>query len=519
VTPVDVPETYWGLVEAAAEAHPDRVVLVDDFGRKLTSEQLRAAATNAAAALAERGVRPGTIVSWQLPTTLETMVVMVALSRLGAVQNPLLPIWRESEVRFVTCQLGTEVLIVPGVWRGFDHVGLATALAVEHRLAVIVIDHDEPIADGLRLPVGDLSQLPEPPRSGTEARWIYYSSGTTAAPKGVRHSDQSVIAGSAGVVGMVGASSRDVNPIAFPVSHIGGAAMLAASLLTGMRLVLFDVFDPVTTPLAIAAHRPTLLGSATPFFVAFMAAQQTHGAEPLFADLRAVVGGGAPITAELGRQVRQVFSVSGIANAWGLTEFPVATSPAPDGIPAVLDHTVGRPVPGVTVRVVDDSAHEVPAGGDGELRLKGPQCFLGYVDESLNADAFDADGWFRTGDRGRVDRDGNVVVTGRIKDAIIRNAENISALEVEGVLATHPAVADVAVIGVPDPRTGERICAVVVADSRAELTLSSLAEHCSAQGLSRHKSPERLEVVDALPRNLTGKVLKAELRVRFSGAL
>jgi non-ribosomal peptide synthetase component E (peptide arylation enzyme) len=214
--------------------------------------------------------------------------------------------------------------------------------------------------------------------------------------------------------------------------------------------------------------------------------------------------------------VRETFSIAGVANSWGLTEFPVVTSPPPDGTPDVLDHTVGRPVPGVSVRVVDDSEQEVAPGQEGELRLKGPQCFLGYVDETLNADAFDAEGWFRSGDRGRIDAAGNVVVTGRIKDAIIRNAENISALEIEGVLATHPAVADVAVIGVPDPRTGERVCAVVVPAPGGDVTIGVLADHCAAQGLSRHKSPERLELVDALPRNLTGKVLKNELRARFA---
>ncbi|ULE34464.1 class I adenylate-forming enzyme family protein [Mycobacterium sp. IDR2000157661] len=507
--------TYWSLVEDAARSHPDRVVLVDDFGRSLTNAELRDAAQGTAAALAARGVGDGSVVSWQLPTTLETMVVMVALTRLGAVQNPILPIWRESEVRFVTTQLGTEFLVVPGVWRGFDHVDLADELARDQPMTVVVVDHAAPVTDGLRLPAGDPASLPDPPTSATLPRWVYYSSGTTAAPKGVRHCDRSVIAGSAGVVGMVGASNTDVNPIAFPVSHIGGASMLAASLLTGMRLVLFDAFDPVLTPKAIAAHRPTMLGSATPFFVAFMAAQRDHGPDPLFPDLRGCVGGGAPITAELGRQVRETLGVTGVANSWGLTEFPVVTSPPPDGAPEVLDHTVGRPVPGVSVRVVDDNEREVAPGEEGELRLKGPQCFLGYVDEALDADAFDADGWFRSGDRGRIDADGNVVVTGRIKDAVIRNAENISALEVEGVLATHPAVADVAVIGVPDERTGERVCAVIVAQPDAEVTLAVLSEHCAAQGLSRHKSPERLELVRELPRNLTGKVLKNELRGRF----
>ena len=456
------------------------------------------------------------MVTWQLPTTLETMVVMVALTRLGALQNPILPIWRESEVRFVTAQMNTAVMIVPGTWRGFDHVELSRSLSEERDMTTIVIDHaTAPTAGTLRLPVGDLGSLPEPPTSADDARWVYYSSGTTAAPKGIRHTDRSVIAGSAGVVGMVGASSDDVNPIPFPVSHVGGAAMLAASLLTGMRLALFDAFDAATTPFAIAAQRPTLLGTATPFYIAFMAAQQKHGPDPLFPNLRACLAGGAPITAELGRQVREAFSVPGIANSWGLTEFPVVTSPPPDAEAAILDHTVGPPVPGVRVRVVGDDGREVEPGGDGELRLKGPQCFLGYVDESLDADAFDADGWFRSGDRGRIDENGNVVVTGRIKDAIIRNAENISALEIEGVLASHAAVADVAVIGVPDRRTGERVCAVVVVEAGAHLELASLVEHCQAHKLARHKFPERVELVDTLPRNLTGKVLKAELRARF----
>lgn len=509
-------ETFWELVEWAATAHPNRVVLSDDFGRELTTRQLRDVAVDAAAAFAQQGIGPGTVVTWQLPTTVETMVVMVALTRLGAVQNPVLPIWRESEVSFVTAQLSTEVMIVPGVWRAFDHVALARSAAGGRAMTTIVVNHESsPDADTMRTPVGDPAALPDPPTSGDDARWVYYSSGTTAAPKGVRHTDRSVMSGSAGVVEMVGASSNDVNPIPFPVSHIGGAAMLAASLLTGMRLVLFDVFDAAATPMAIAAHRPTLLGTATPFFVAFMAAQDRHDGGALFPDLRACVAGGAPITPELGRQVRETLGVSGIANSWGLTEFPVATSPSPDADAAVLDHTVGPPVPGVQVRVVDDEG-EVPPGEEGELRLKGSQCFLGYVDSSLDADAFDSDGWFRSGDRGRIDVNGNVVVTGRIKDAIIRNAENISALEIEGVLVTHPAVADVAVIGVPDTRTGERVCAVVVAAPGVEVSLSTLVDHCAANNLSRHKFPERLELVDVLPRNLTGKVLKAELRQRFT---
>jgi acyl-CoA synthetase (AMP-forming)/AMP-acid ligase II len=277
--------------------------------------------------------------------------------------------------------------------------------------------------------------------------------------------------------------------------------MLTAVLRAGGNLVLFDAFDPVTTPGRMAMHRPTILGSATPFFNAYVAAQRREGDRPLFPSLRACIGGGAATPEAVNREVAATLGVPGVAGAWGLTEFPVASSESPED-PAV-GTTVGRPVEGVTVRVVD-----------GELRLKGPQCFMGYVDEALNEEAFDEEGWYRTGDLGSVDPDGRVRIDGRSKDVIIRNAENISALEVEGVLLRHPAVADVAIVGVPDDHTGERVCAVVVPEKDGAVTLAEIAEHCRAQGLARYKTPERLQVVDALPRTPMGKVLKRDLPVK-----
>jgi acyl-CoA synthetase (AMP-forming)/AMP-acid ligase II len=511
----DYPATFWALVCRAAEERGDVVLLADDYGRTLTAAQLHREAERAAAGLLALGVGPGSLVSWQLPTTLETMVVKVALARLGAVQNPIIPILREREVGFIISQLGTEHLLVPGVWQGFDHAGMARSLAASRPgLSVVICDHDtdpSTLGGGLRLPTGDPADLPLPP-SEDGSRWIYFSSGTTADPKGVRHTDRSVMASASGVVGQLGARAGDVNPLAFPISHIGGVTMLTAALLTGMRLLLIDRFDPATTGERLAAHDVTLLGSAVPFFAVFMAAQQRHGGAPLYPTLRACVGGGAPVPVEFQAQVRSVLGTAGIANAWGLTEFPVAASPTPDDLPAWLDLTVGQPVPGVEVRVVDADAKELGVGEEGELRLKGPQRCQGYVDARLDAEAFDDDGWFRTGDLGLVDDDGNVRVTGRLKDLIIRNAENISALEVESALVSHPAVADVAVIGVSDPRTGERVCAIVVPTPNSTVDLPTLAVHCQSLAMPRHKIPERLELVDALPRNSMGKVLKNTLR-------
>lgn len=513
----DYPGTYWELIEQAGRDRGDAVVLADDHGRSLTAAGYRDAAESVAAALHEQGIGPGARVSWQLPTTLEAMVVQAALARLGAVQNPIIPILRHREVGFIAEQVGTEFLLVPEEWQGFSHGDLARQIAADRGATVIVCDHDtDPSSTGgaLRLPTGDPATLPAPP-SADGIRWIYFSSGTTADPKGVQHTDASVMASASGVIGQLGAGAEDINPLAFPISHIGGVTMLTASLLTGMQLLLFDRFDPATTAERMAEHGVTMLGSAVPFYVVFMAAQQRHGAEPLFTNLRASVGGGAPVPAEFQAQVRAVLGTNGIANAWGLTEFPVAASPKPDDPPAWLDHTVGKPVPGVQVRVVDEEEQELGVGQEGELRMKGPQCFQGYIDSSLDADAFDADGWFRTGDLGLVDEDGNVRITGRLKDLIIRNAENISALEIEDAVLRHPAIVDVAVIGVPDARTGERVCAVVVTAAGAEVDLPAVAGFCLDLGLPKQKVPERLEVVDALPRNTMGKVLKNELRSQF----
>jgi acyl-CoA synthetase (AMP-forming)/AMP-acid ligase II len=319
-------------------------------------------------------------------------------------------------------------------------------------------------------------------------------------PKGARHTDASLIASSRGMTERLGIRDGDVYPIAFPMTHIGGVSMFAAILRAGGQLVLFEYFDPATFGDQAAVVGPTMLGSGVPFFRACLDAQARHGTEPLFPALRTCVAGGAPTPPELIRELSEVLGVPGVVNSWGLTEFPIATCPSPSDRPEQLAHTVGPAVPGVEVRIVD-----------GELRLKGPQCFLGYVDPSSDSDAFDEESWFRTGDLGEVDGEGFIRITGRLKEIIIRNGENITPIEVEDVLIRHPAVADIAVVGIPDERTGERVCAVVVPASAARVTLEELREFCIAEGMPRQKTPEQLELAPALERNAMGKVVRPRL--------
>ena len=518
--PVLYPPTFWQLVDDAAVQHPARAIVVDDYGRAYTNLQFRDAALRVAAGLADLGVRSGTVVSWQLPTVIESLVLLVALARLDAVQNPIIPVLRDREVRFITAEVATEFYVVPSSWRGFDHAGLARAIGDERGFRVLVIDLDDSPAPGVvRLPQGDPATLAPPsssrPRADMPVRWIYHTSGTTSDPKGARHTDFSVMHGASALIERLDIDDRDVYPVAFPVTHIGGVVILTTFLVTGARLVLFDAFDPVTSPARFAAHRPTLLGTAVPFFNAYIAAQQRHGGDPLFTDLRACMGGGASVPTEIHHALQRTFGVAGVVGSWGLTEFPNATCARCDDSAEVMTGSVGRPGTGVEVRVVDAHGLDVAPGGEGELVLRGPQQLVGYVNAELDVSGFFPDRWFRTGDLGRLDVGGNVWITGRLKEIVIRNAENISVLEIENALSRHPDVLEAAVIGMPDARTGERVCAVVVTRNATTLTLEALRAHCEALGLARHKCPEQIEHVEALPRNAMGKVQKPQLRATY----
>ncbi len=503
--PSSEPATVWGLVAAAADNHPERVLFRDSQGRTLTAVELHHAAESVAAGLE---VQPGDVVSWQLPTVLESVVLLAALARIGAVQNPIIPLFREREVRHIAATAGTRLLIVPETWRGFSHRSMADRIGRALGFEIMALALEGATGTDLCLPFGDPSDLPPAPRNDDECRWIYFTSGSTAAPKGVRHTDRSAIASSFGITDGLGIRAGDVYPIAWPITHIGGITMMAAVLRAGGELVLFDTFDPATTGERMAAVQPTILGTGVPFFRAYLDAQRRHGSEPLYPALRAFTAGGAPTPLDTIKELGDTFGVDIVINSWGLTEFPVASCPSPTDPTEKLARTVGRPSPHVDVRVVD-----------GELRLKGPQCFLGYVDASLDADAFDDEGWLRTGDLGEVDPEGFVSVTGRLKDVIIRNGENISVLELEDVLLRHPDIVDVTVLGLPDARTGERVCAVVVPVPGREVSLETIAGHCRAEGLARQKTPEQIEIVDHIERNPMGKVLKVDLRQQILARL
>jgi cyclohexanecarboxylate-CoA ligase len=471
-------------------------MLLDERDRRVTFAECLAWSERVAAGLAALGVGAGTPFTWQLPTRIESVVLSLALSRLGAVQNPILPIYREREVGAVLRQTGARWLAVPGVFRGFDHAALAKTLQRGGAFETLVVEG--------ALPEGDPLGLPPPPRDGSAVRWIYSTSGTTAEPKCARHTDATLIAGGTGLAVALAATESDVGSIAFPYTHIGGPDYLVMMLLRGMAAVLLESFVPDHAVAVLRRHGVTLSGGSTAFYQAFVNEQRKRPGERILPSLRALAGGGAPMPAEVFWQVRRELGVP-VLHGYGMTECPMIASGSPADSAEQLAHTEGKPVAGCEVRVVD-----------GEIRVRGPMLCRGYTDPALTAEAFDADGFFRTGDLGMLRPDGHVVLTGRSKDLIIRKGENISPREIEDLLQTHPSVAAAAVIGLPDAERGERVCAVVeTRPGAAPLGFAELQAFCREAGLMTQKIPEQLELVDALPRNATLKILKHELRARF----
>jgi acyl-CoA synthetase (AMP-forming)/AMP-acid ligase II len=503
----------WELVEWRASQTPDRELLADDAGRRMTFAELEAACERVAAALAARGVGAGTRVSWQLPTWLESVVLVGALARLGAVQNPMLPIYREHEMRFITEQFRPALFVTPSTWHGFDYEATARALAGDPaRFEVMVCDRARalPEADPVTLPMF------EAPPPGT-VRWVFYTSGTTADPKGAQHTDQSVLAAALGAIEALDMVADDRSAVVFPLTHIGGILSIVESLVTGSSMVLIESFDPPTTIPLLAREATTLIGAGTPFFLAYLQAQRARPDARLFASARAFPAGGMPKPPEIHFEVKRELGGVGVISGYGMTECPVLSMNTIRDTDDKLATTEGLPTRGVDVRVIRLDGEPAAPGEEGELRVNGPMLFEGYLDASLDAPAFDEEGYLRTGDLGSRDPDGYLVITGRVKDVIIRKGENISAQEVESLLYVHEKVADVAVVGLADRDTGERCCAIVVpSDASDPPDLAELTQFLRDQGLMAQKLPEQLELLHTLPRNPTGKVLKHELRERFA---
>ncbi|MES3021796.1 MAG: AMP-binding protein [Pseudomonadota bacterium] len=502
--------TLWQLVLLRAAATPDALMLIDADGARWSFAQFAAGAARVAATLQAHGVRDGSVVTWQMPTSVGALLVSTALARLGAVQNPVIHLYGKKELAAILGQNRSALMIVPArAERDFETLARAVIAELAQPPALLVFDLARPTQEATALPAAPLHD---------DVRWVYYTSGTSAEPKGVRHTDASLIAGGRALASALGVTAADIGSLSFPVAHVGGSMYLVMLLSVGMAALVLPSFDPDKSSALFTKYGVSVTGGSTAHYQGLLNAQRRQPGTPLAPTLRLLSGGGAAKPPALYYQLRDEMGLK-VAHSYGMTEAPMISGGSPLHSDEQLAHSDGKPVAGMSIRIVRADGGLAANGEAGEIRIKGPTLCRGYTDPELSAAAFDADGYFHTGDIGLLRPDGHLALTGRLKDVIIRKGENVSAQELEQVLGLHPKVGAVAVIGLPDSERGERVCAVVeLRDPAVPFTFEEMVACFEAAGAMRQKIPEQLEVIDRLPRNETfNKVLKFKLRERFTG--
>lgn len=497
------------VLERAAEQWPGREAVVDDRDR-CTFGGLRARADAVAAALVDRGVGAGDVVTWMLPNRIDAVATAAAVWRIGALSNPVVTIYREHELAFVLDQLRPAAVVSVESFRG-------RALATELDEALSKAGHQPkarlvsgPGAEGwARIADLEAPRAPLPPEASPAPAdvpcLVLYTSGTTAAPKGVLHTSATLLQEVRSMQREWALSWRDVMFMASPLTHITGILQgLIVPSLVGARSVLVETWDPPAAVEVIEREGATYMAGATPFLQGVVEEYRTRrGARPA---LRQFCCGGATVPPHL---VEEADALGiGAYRAWGLTEFPTTTIASEEDPLERRANTDGRCAEAVEVEAVDDDRRPLRRGGEGELRVRGPECMVGYVDGSLNAEVLDGEGWLYTGDVGVVDEECYVRITGRRKDVINRGGEKFSARDIEDVLAAHPGVSEAAVVAVPGGRLGERVCAAVVARPGARVDAGALRAYLEERRLARQKIPEEFRFVTELPRTASGKVQK-----------
>jgi cyclohexanecarboxylate-CoA ligase len=503
-------ETVLERFAKAASERGDQLAIVDyrsDGSRYAISyARLDEARRHWAALFHRLGVRAGDVVSFQLPNWWEFAGLYLACETIAAVANPLMPIFRSRELATMLNMAESRVLITPAVYRGFDYRPMAQDLraevgSLEHVLTVDDL-HDLTVAEeGAPIPVVDAG--------ADRIVELLYTSGTTGTPKGVTHTGNTLFAALRPIIETLKLTADDVVFMGSPLGHQTGFLYgMVLPLVLGGSAVFQDVWDAERAVEIMARERATFTMASTPF-LSDLANPQVIADHDLSA-FRVFICGGAPIPRPLVQRGEELLGAK-ILSLWGMTEFGVVTLVRLDDSPMKASSTDGAPLPSLAVRVVDDEGQAVPSGVDGHLQAKGPSCTVGYLNRP-DLYQVDKEGWFWTGDLAALDADGYIRISGRSKDIIIRGGENVPVVEVEMLLARHPAVRDVAIVGMPDPRLGERGCAFLVLQPGSTFGLDAMRAFLAAEGMAKNYWPEHVEVLGELPRTPSGKVQKFLLR-------
>ncbi|MFD1560815.1 cyclohexanecarboxylate-CoA ligase [Paraburkholderia silviterrae] len=511
-------------LDACVAECPDKIALIarrveDGTTTRFTYRELAALADRVAVGLARLDVTRGDVVSIQLPNCWQFTVLYLACSRIGAVLNPLMPIFRERELSFMLAHGESKVMVVPRRFRGTDYEQMLSALqpvlpALRH---VIVIDGGtaansfETLLSGPRWESGpDASEILARHRPGPDdVTQLLYTSGTTGEPKGVMHTANTLFSNIVPYARSMRLGRDDVVLMASPMAHQTGFMYgLMMPILLRAHAVLQDIWQPRAALELIAGEGITFTMASTAFLSDLANAVKESGTT--VPTLRTFLCAGAPIPGALVERARAALGAK-IVSAWGMTEMGAVTLTRLDDADERSAATDGAPLPGVEARVVDENGEALPAGVAGRLFVRACSAFGGYL-KRAHLNATDAQGWFDTGDLASIDAQGYIRISGRSKDVIIRGGENIPVVEIEALLYRHPGISQVAIVAWPDARLGERACAVVVPTPGESVDLPSLTAFLKAQGVATQYWPERLVLLDAMPVTPAGKIQKFKLR-------
>ena len=507
------PDQY--LAQALAHC-PDKEAVVayrdgEAAVERLTYRELHARVERVAASLAHLGVAKGDVVSYQLPNWWEFMVLTLACARIGAVANPVMPIFRQHELNFMLNFGQSKVFVVPRRYRGFDYEAMARGMAPElpwlRHLVIVggsgedsfaqkLLHHEAPAYGGPGLDPDDVMLL-------------MYTSGTTGEPKGVMHTANTLFSNLHAYLERMALTADEVILGASPMAHLTGYGYLATlPILLNATTVLQDIWAP-RRALEIICQEKVTFSMASATFVADLCQAVEDGAEtyPGFCKFNCA---GAPIPPVLIERAQRLMGLS-VCSAWGMTENGAVTVTEPARAAEKSGSSDGRPLPGMEVRVVDVTGKPLPCGQVGELLVRGASLFAGYLKRPQHNNV-DAEGWFDTGDLAAIDAEGYIRIAGRSKDVVIRGGENIPVVEIENLLYRHPAIASAAVVGYPDKRYGERVCAFVALKQGCRFTFEDMTAYFTQLQLTRQYFPERLEVLEQMPQTPSGKLQKFKLR-------
>lgn len=499
---------------------PGRVAVVDESrGEKtaLTFRDLAVRVDRIATGLLHVGVRPNEVVCFQLPNYWEFVALQLALVRIGAISCPLMPIFREREVQLMVGQSACRVLVVVDHYHKFSYPPMIAALRsslpeLEH---VYVVGQEVPewaeSFDALLDNEPDPAALDAARPAPSAPTQLLYTSGTSGEPKGVLHIHNTLVQANLLHIQHFGLTAEDTVYIPSPCAHQTGFLYgMWLALMLGATAVYQDEWNAAQGLDLMVRWKVAFVQAATPFLVDLVEQVKAEGRRP--ESLRIFVATGAAVPRALAQEARKVLGTS-VCGAWGTTEGCLVTAGTPADPPEKAWQTDGRLLPTMHLRIVDADGNPLPPGVEGRFQVKTRCVFTTYLHHpEWYRQTIGEDGWFDTGDLGVADEDGYVRITGRIKDVVNRGGEKVPVAEVEQLLYEHPAVAEVAIVAMPDPRLGERACAFVVLRNGSALTLYDVRQHLQARGMSKTYWPERVEVVPELPHTPSGKIQKFLLR-------